>query len=311
MLFAGRIELIKANIDKAIYYYEESVESQSEWKQFHHMCFWELLWSHCFKQDWLLAMKYAERLCKESRWSKATYTYQKAAFLLMCDDVSDETIEHVKYLMGEVPKLKQRVAGKSIPIEKFAVRKAERFFNQGNRLTLPAYELVYVWNMFTIIGKKAELLEPILANVETTLQELIANKKNIESFEDDHSLALLIKGVCLRYLGQNMQAECCFKDIIKSEKLLKHDRYLVPYAMVELAFLQLSQNNAAEAKQLFDKAKNNHKGYSLESRLHFRIHAGDLKIRQLQGGADTAAMSTSQADDVVNDEDCMTELWGE
>lgn len=44
-------------------------------------------------------MKYAERLCKESRWSKATYTYQKAAFLLMYEDKSSEAEEHINYLI--------------------------------------------------------------------------------------------------------------------------------------------------------------------------------------------------------------------
>lgn len=45
-------------------------------------------------------MKFAERLCRESRWSKATYTYQKAAFLLMCDHQTDDTQAHVEYLFG-------------------------------------------------------------------------------------------------------------------------------------------------------------------------------------------------------------------
>lgn len=31
----------------------------------------------------------------------------------------------------------QRIAGKSLPIEKFAMKKAIRYFEQGNRLTLP------------------------------------------------------------------------------------------------------------------------------------------------------------------------------
>jgi hypothetical protein len=33
-------------------------------------------------------------------------------------------------------------------MEKFAIKKAERFLDQGNRLLLPSLELVYVWNGF-------------------------------------------------------------------------------------------------------------------------------------------------------------------
>ncbi|CDR07085.1 unnamed protein product [Oncorhynchus mykiss] len=41
------------------------------------------MWSHSFTQDWLQAYRYADLLCKESRWSKAIYVYQKAAILSM------------------------------------------------------------------------------------------------------------------------------------------------------------------------------------------------------------------------------------
>lgn len=44
-----------------------------------------MMWSYAYKCDWLLAMKCAEKLEKENRWSKATYTYLKASFLSLCD----------------------------------------------------------------------------------------------------------------------------------------------------------------------------------------------------------------------------------
>ncbi|GFS13728.1 tetratricopeptide repeat protein 39B [Elysia marginata] len=219
LFFAGRLEEVKGHIDEAINKFEDSIESQSEWRQFHHLCYWELMWCHCFKSDWLIAMKYAERLCKESRWSKATYTYQKASFLSMCPEQTDETRKHIDYLFGEVPRLKQRIAGKSIPFEKFAVAKSQRYFNQGNYLILPALELIYVWNGFSILGKNRQLLEKMLVDVEETLTE-IAKKSGSDElsdskyYYDNYCLALLLKGVCLRHRDQTFQAEQCFQEVV-------------------------------------------------------------------------------------------------
>ena len=50
---------------------------------------------------------------------------------------------------------------------------------QGNRLTLPALELIYVWNGFSIIGKKPELLCPLQAIVENTLTVIEKNKGDL------------------------------------------------------------------------------------------------------------------------------------
>lgn len=55
---------------KARVKYEECIGSQQEWKQIHHMCYWELMWTHSYQQEWQQAYRYADLLCKESRWSK-------------------------------------------------------------------------------------------------------------------------------------------------------------------------------------------------------------------------------------------------
>lgn len=52
----------------------------------------------------------------------------------------------VNFVFREIPSLKQRIAGKSLPIEKFAVAKSERFINGGR---LPLCVLVSVWIMTT------------------------------------------------------------------------------------------------------------------------------------------------------------------
>ena len=72
--------------------------------------FFEFFYSS-FQSDWLMAMKYAEKLSLASRWSKATYTYQKACFLLMCEEQSAEIKNHVRHLfMYEVHYLKRHFA---------------------------------------------------------------------------------------------------------------------------------------------------------------------------------------------------------
>lgn len=83
LFFAGRIEAIKGNIDAAVRRFEECCEAQQHWKQFHHMCYWELMWCFTYKGQWKMAYFYADLLSKENSWSKATYIYMKAAYLSM------------------------------------------------------------------------------------------------------------------------------------------------------------------------------------------------------------------------------------
>uniref|UniRef100_A0A8C0G5X5 Tetratricopeptide repeat protein 39A n=1 Tax=Chelonoidis abingdonii TaxID=106734 RepID=A0A8C0G5X5_CHEAB len=83
LFFAGRIEEIKGNISEAIGRFEAGCSAQQAWKQFHHMCYWELMWCYAYKGMWKMAYFYADLLSKENRWSKAMYVYMKAAFLSM------------------------------------------------------------------------------------------------------------------------------------------------------------------------------------------------------------------------------------
>lgn len=46
LFFKGRLELVQANVDTAIVWYEKSWHSQNLWPQFHHICYWELIWAH-------------------------------------------------------------------------------------------------------------------------------------------------------------------------------------------------------------------------------------------------------------------------
>ena len=62
---------------------------------------------------------------------QATYYYQQASFLAMQPNTADKTHEKVLLMYHKVPELKQRIAGKSIPVEKFAVAKSKKFLMNG------------------------------------------------------------------------------------------------------------------------------------------------------------------------------------
>uniref|UniRef100_A0A6I8NU06 Tetratricopeptide repeat protein 39B n=1 Tax=Ornithorhynchus anatinus TaxID=9258 RepID=A0A6I8NU06_ORNAN len=313
LFYAARIELLKGNFEKAQVVFQDCISAQQEWKQIHHLCYWELMWCYTFQQDWLQAYHYADLLCKESRWSKAIYVFQKAAILSMLSDEDvKSTGENVVSLFRQVESLKQRIAGKSIPTEKFAVRKSRRYSSpQPVKLILPALEMMYVWNGFSIVGKRADLTESLLITIEkeelalrsetsmkgkqeeelaTECESKTWKERNVlfrkeapgkptEYSMDDQCLVQLLKGLCLKHLGRLLQAELCFNQVIQSEKQLKYDHYLVPFTLYELGLLYKQQGDRDKAIRFIESAKNNYKEYSMESRLHFRIHAALNSLR--------------------------------
>ncbi|XP_053558554.1 tetratricopeptide repeat protein 39B isoform X2 [Bombina bombina] len=275
LFYAARIDVLKGNFEKAEMTFQQCIVAQQEWKQIHHLCYWELMWCYSFQQDWLQAYRYADLLCKESKWSKAIYVFQKAAILSMLpDDDVKATGEDIVSLFREVEGLKQRIAGKSIPTEKFAIRKSRRYSSSNPvKLVLPALEMMYVWNGFTIVGRRSDLTESLLVTIEKA-EVVLQNETNPTEYSvDDQCLVQLLKGLCLKHLGRLLQAELCLNQVIQSEKRLKYDHYLLPFTFYELGLLHKQQGDFDKAIRYIETAKNNYKDYSMESRLHFRIHA--------------------------------------
>ncbi|KAG9343936.1 hypothetical protein JZ751_013324, partial [Albula glossodonta] len=184
--------------DKAVALFEDGCRAQQAWKQFHHMCYWELMWCFTYKRVWKMAYFYADLLSQESRWSKAMYVYMKAAYLSMLPPgearpFGDNEVE----LFRQVPTFKQKIAGKSPPTEKFAIRKARRYkASSPVRLPVPVLEMMYMWNGFTMIRKRPELTKGMmetLVEAERTLQDTPVNEYSV----DDQCVIQLLKGLRL------------------------------------------------------------------------------------------------------------------
>lgn len=72
---------------------------------------------------------------------------------------------------------------------------------------------------------------------------------------DNKALGYLLKGVCLRIMNSPLHAEECLKTVLTMEKKIKEDRFLVPYAHVELAFLYKTKGNLDKAAHYLEIAK--------------------------------------------------------
>ncbi|XP_053715330.1 tetratricopeptide repeat protein 39B [Synchiropus splendidus] len=286
LFYSARIAALRGNFETARARYEECIGSQQEWKQIHHLCYWELMWTHSYQQEWQQAYRYADLLCRESRWSKAIYVFQKAAILsMMSEEEAKKTGEDITELFRQVEGLKQRLAGKSIPTEKFAVRKSRRYKSSSPiPLVVPALEMMYVWNGFTILGKRSDFTESLLVTIESTEEKLRSDTNPTEFHMDDSCLVQMLKGLCLKHLGRLLQAELCFTQVLSSEGRIKYDHYLVPFTLYELGLLYKQQGDFAKAATFIEKAKTNYKDYSMESRLHFRIHAALSSLKGTPAG---------------------------
>ena len=78
-----------------------------------------------------------------------------AAGIFQVPDLSSDEREEQIALMSAVPKLKQRIGGKSIPSEKFAVKKADKFNSQvpfflKSTINFLAYGFIFYVNVISL-----------------------------------------------------------------------------------------------------------------------------------------------------------------
>jgi hypothetical protein len=144
----------------------------------------------------------ADASVRPSQWSKAVYAYGVAALLVQLGGEANQA-EGLR-LMTDVPKLRQRIAGKSIPLEKFVARKARKCEAQRGRLVLPALELAYILHAVSR-APRAVVAAQMLPLVEAALAELGnsagAGAGGSGEFWDDWCLARHLEGACLRYIA--------------------------------------------------------------------------------------------------------------
>ncbi|KAH9856071.1 hypothetical protein C2E23DRAFT_809912 [Lenzites betulinus] len=274
----GRLHLCRSQPTAALEYYRKALKAQDQYRNLHHISFWEMAVAHLSLWEINDSLECWRTLAAEATWSKAVYAYGSAVCLLELG--GEKHGEEVAALMAKVPTLRQRIAGKSIPLEKFVARKARKFAQQGGRLALPALELSYIFLGITH-APRTVILERMLPLVGAQLEALDAHAgdpkkygsgqgRGEEEYWDDRALALFLKGICLRYVAYpdpdavldtadeasikegraeaEKSAREAFEGVFAIGPKIVYDHYLVYFAHYELARLLACQGDKANAQ---------------------------------------------------------------
>ncbi|TDL19779.1 hypothetical protein BD410DRAFT_815806 [Rickenella mellea] len=201
----GRLHLLRGQPSLAIASYQKAISIQSQYRNLHHISFWEMAIANFALWEVRESLESWRELEREATWSRAVYAYGIAVCLLQLG--GEERREEAAGFLEKVPGLLQRIAGKSIPMEKFVARKSRKFKKQHNRLALPALEFGYFFLAIknaprpVIIGK----MLPVIASLQSTLSQHAEAPEGYEGghggYWDDLCLASFLEGVCLRYVA--------------------------------------------------------------------------------------------------------------
>ncbi|KAJ3126365.1 hypothetical protein HK100_010291 [Physocladia obscura] len=171
------------------------ISLQKDYHQLYHACLWDMGICQMAQGKWSMAYDGYTILFAESKWTRAVYRYMQAV-TLYTQNPADTT--RVSQMMAEVPSLLKKIAGFSMPMEKFVSRKSRKFLRQENRLLLPAYEILYFFH--GIVMTSRDVLVRLVEDTTRILKEL-EEKTKYETYYDDFCLALFIRAVAEREIG--------------------------------------------------------------------------------------------------------------
>ncbi|KPJ09282.1 Tetratricopeptide repeat protein 39B [Papilio machaon] len=285
LLFEGRLELLRGRCALAAATYRRVAETRHLWPQLRHLCYWELMWASAMMMDWRTAAEFAGRLIEESSWSRTMYCYAKAALLLQLgEDCTSAERNHVTDLLNAAPLYRQKIAGKSLPMEKWVTKRCARYSAQGGRLMMPAMELLCLWNMMSALAADVPTLQSLLKKIDIASELLDREERLWPSalLADNRALIFYLRGCCLSALGMQLLAIQQFDKVVGLKNTIKSDTFLVPYAMYEAATCHYNLGEVDRAVRMWQDARKGYSNYSLESRLQFRLHS---KLEMAQSNA--------------------------
>ncbi|OMH85851.1 Tetratricopeptide repeat protein 39B [Zancudomyces culisetae] len=203
--FAGRIEELEQRSENAIQLYSfvassgqnsermgsvkqnENVNAKINdgWIKMTHLGVWQKSLVLLGMRRWEEACEGFEVLRTQSRWSTAVYTYCVAVcrwekYLELSKTKNHSTdpstlkkmFNDICELFESVEKLKKKIAGKTVPAEKYVTRKSKKFFLQKKYLMRPGLELLLIYNCIPKMSQKT--VDELVLQVNSELESLLS-----------------------------------------------------------------------------------------------------------------------------------------
>ncbi|ORZ18461.1 hypothetical protein BCR42DRAFT_371864 [Absidia repens] len=257
----GRQLATQRQLEDAKIYYQRSMDAQDVWPQLQDVARWELGTLALVEQDWRSAHEMFRILLKQNHWSKAVYHYLYATSLYMValdlhppGSKRNALLENVAQSMKKVTKSKQKIAGRSIFIEKFFARKSRKYDLQGNRLLFPDLEILLSIGALELMP--APLIQKNLNRINSTLKRLETSQSLY--VHDDICLSHLLRATLYRFLLEIEEQQQ--QDTVSSpqttassasrQKLLGHDelRRTHPFKMMHRQSIQTVMEHAQKVQ---------------------------------------------------------------
>ncbi|KAI9249521.1 hypothetical protein BDA99DRAFT_445608 [Phascolomyces articulosus] len=300
LYFSGRLLASQSQIEKAKAQYVKAIDTQQDWKQLQHICYWELGVISLIQKDWSRAFEIYDKLGKESNWSKAVYLYLKAIALYKLNSKDKRIHEFMEGVTGA----KQKIAGKSIPMEKFVSRKSRKFIDQKDYLILPDLEVLNAFTAFDFMP--VDVLQTNFELLNQELETLVEKKDEHVHYYDDLCIVNYLRSQVARLLLEKQPNGDATKlreihhtsvnTVLENADKIELDHYIYYFTRYEKARLLIVENDysAAEAeiqvilrsaeKGQYNVGSGPHakNKYSLENALVFKCHNCDEKIQSLK-----------------------------
>ena len=252
-----------------------------------------------FLGDYFQASETFFRLESMNNWSRAFYHYI-ATCCMFADEQYDKAGMEFHQIPSILDR-KRELGGRLLPNEMFAERKIKRWkekaqtiLSQGSYLpphlqwmaqspaqqtqqeflkdryllldgellkqvvvVNPLWELVYLWNGIPQLS--SEMLNSMKQQLQSTLDQQLQLAQPQHS---DIAILRVISGAVQRELNDFTAAEKCFQAAVALDSRVSEDRWVIPYALYELAVLHCfrlqkagSEEDAIQARSLIKRAE--------------------------------------------------------